>query len=318
MSKSIRANERKSGRGNVALSVSSRALRAPRAPRIAAGGADGASGPDPLENVMGMGSRLPSGALAAAVVLALILHAGAAAAAGTAVMFGDIFQWANSVRLSVSAKLALYEVDLQKDPEPPPPEPVKDEPKDEPKPETPPPPKDAPKDEPPPPPAAAQAGAVVTQEPAKDEPVDLTGNTFVTGSGSSFAGGTTQTGGTSKTAVYNAAAVATGVAGGTGTAPAPPKVDRSRKATIANQANLSRCPFPPEADADQVDDAFVGIEVKTTPDGRAENVSVWLDPGHGFSREAKKCALREKYEPALSVDGTPMPGTYRVRFHFSR
>jgi protein TonB len=280
----------------------------------------GAGGPDPLENVMGMGSRLSSSALAAAVVAAIILHAGAAAAAGTAVMFGDIFQWANGVRLSVSAKLALYEVDLQKDPEPPPPEPVKEQPKDEPKPEAPPPPKDAPKDEPPPPPAAAQAGAVVTQEPAKDEPVDLTGNTFVTGSGSSFAGGNTQTGGTSKTAVYNPGAVATGVAGGAGTAPAPatPKVDRSRKATIANQANLSRCPFPPEADADQVDDAFVGIEVKVTPDGRAENVSVWLDPGHGFSREAKKCALREKYEPALSVDGASMPGTYRVRFHFSR
>lgn len=275
---------------------------------------------DPLERVSGMGSSLSSGALAFAVVAAIVLHAGAAAAAGTAVMFGDIFAWASNVRLVVSSKLSIYEVEVAKEPEPPAPEPVKEEPKDEPKPDTPPPPKDAPKDEPPPPPAAAQAGAVMTQEPAKDEPVDLTGNTFVTGSGSAFAGGTTQAGGTSKTAVYNPAAVATGVAGGTGTAPAPatPKVDRSRTAKIANLGNLSRCPFPPEADTDQIDEAIVPMEVKVSADGRAESVVVVTDPGHGFAREAKKCALREKYEPAMNADGQTIPGTYRVRFNFSR
>ncbi len=287
-----------------------------RAPR---GG--GASGYEPLDGVLGMGSRLSSGALTFAVALAILLHGGAAAAAGTAMMFADIFDWANAVKATVSSKLNVtYEIETVKEPEPPPPEPVKEEPKEEPKPETPPPPK-APTDEPPPPPAAAQASQVLTQEPAKDEPLDLTGNTITTGTGNQFAGGVTQAGGTSKTAVYNAAAVATGVPGGTGTAPSPattPKVDRSRGAAIVNKGNLERCPFPPEADSDQIDEALVGIEVKVTTDGRPENVSVWLDPGHGFGREAKKCALREKYEPALNVDGAAIPGTYRVRFRFSR
>lgn len=279
-----------------------------------------AEGFDPLEGVMDMGSRLSTTALTVAIVAALVLHAGAAAAAGTAMMYGDIFAWANNVRLTVSAKLSLYEVEVAKEPDPPPPEPPKEEVKEEPKPEVAPP-KDAPKDEPPPPPAAAQAGAVMTQEPAKDEPVDLTGNTFVTGSGSTFAGGTTQAGGTSTTAVYNAAARATGVPGGTGTTAAPPpgpKVDKSRTAKIANVANLSRCPFPAEADSDQVDEAVVGIEVKVSVDGRAESVTITQDPGHGFGREAKKCALREKYDAAWNAEGQPIPGTYRVRFNFTR
>ncbi len=278
---------------------------------------------DPLEGVLGMGSRLSTGALTIAIVFAIVLHAGAAAAAGTAVMFADIFDWANAVKNRVSSKLNFeFEVEPVKEPEPPAPEPAKEEPKDEPKPETPPPPKEAPKDEPPPPPAAAQAGAVMTQEPAKDEPLDLTGNTFVTGSGSTFAGGTTQAGGTSTKAVYNPAAAATGVAGGTGTAPstAPvaPKVDKSRTAKIANLSNLERCPFPAEADADQIDEATVGIEVKVTAEGRAETVTITQDPGHGFGREAKKCALREKYDSALNADGIAIPGTYRVRFRFTR
>lgn len=278
---------------------------------------------DPLEGVMGMGSKLSSTAITVAVVFAILLHGGAAAAAGTAMMFADIFEWANGVRLEVSSKLnATYEIETPKEPEPPPPEPAKEEPKEEPKPETPPPPKEeAPKDTPPPPPAAAQAGAVLTQEPAKDEPVDLTGNTFVTGSGSTYAGGTTQAGGTSTKAVYNPNAAATGVQGGTGPAnapPGPPKVDRSRTAKIGNMGNLERCPFPPEADVDQVDDAVVGIEVKVTTDGRAEAVTITRDPGHGFGREAKKCALRERYEPALNADGQAIPGVYRVNFTFTR
>ena len=279
-----------------------------------------ADGFDPLEGVMDMGSRLSTGALTLAIVAALVLHAGAAAAAGTAIAFGDIFAWANDVRGKISAKLSAYEVEVAKEPDPPPPEPPKEEVKEEPK-DTPPPPKDAPKDEPPPPPAAAQAGAVITQEPAKDEPVDLTGNTFVTGSGSTFAGGTTQAGGTSTTAVYNAAAVATGVVGGTGKGPSPaaaPKVDRSRTAKIANLGNLSRCPFPAEADSDQIDEATVSMEVKVSVEGRAEAVTITQDPGHGFGREAKKCALREKYDAAWNAEGQPIPGTYRVRFNFTR
>jgi periplasmic protein TonB len=161
---------------------------------------------------------------------------------------------------------------------------------------------------------------VLTQEPSPNEPVDLTGNSFVTGSGSTYAGGVTQANGTSKTAVYNPAAVATGVPGGTGTAPAPPpppKVDKSKVAGLLGSVDWNDCPFPPEADAEQRDQAFVMIQVKVKPDGSPENVTVLQDPGFGFGREARKCAMRKKYSQALDADGNPIGGQtkpFRVRF----
>ncbi len=227
--------------------------------------------------------------------------------------------WARDTRNVVADRLAqTYDVDfmkpVEKAEEPPPPPPEEKEP---PKQLV----KELPKDAPPPePPAAAEAAKVLMQEPAKDEPVDLTGNTFLNGQGETALGGVTQIGGKATSPTNNVAAVATGVQGWTGTAPAPPavKVDRSRAAAIMNKANLERCPFPAEADAEQVDEAAVGIEVKVSTDGRAETVAVTRDPGHGFGREARKCALREKYAPALNVDGVAIPGVYRVNFRFSR
>ena len=270
---------------------------------------------DPLAGVLSLGPRIPVAVMVAAAVLAISVHAGAAVGAVQAAFLHAFASWAHDVRGAVASRLSqTYDVDFvrpeekEKAPEPPP---------DEPKALV----KLAPKDEPPPqPPAAADAAKVLTQEPAKDEPVDLTGNTFLNGNADTAVGGTTQIGGTAKTATNSAAAVATGIPGGTGTAAAPPpvKVDRSRAARIMSLSNLERCPFPAEADAEQVDEAVVGIDVKISVDGRAESVSITSDPGHGFGREARKCALREKYDAALNVDGSPVPGTYRVRFKFSR
>lgn len=273
---------------------------------------------DPLAGVLSLGPRIPVGVMVAAAVLAVSVHAGAAVGAVQAAVLHAFATWARDVHGLVSNRLAqTYEVEMvkpvEKPEEPPPPPPEEKEPpkqvikeqhKDEP---------------PPPPPAAADAAKVLMQEPAKDEPVDLTGNTFLNGNAETAVGGTTQIGGKATTATNNPAAVATGVPGGTGTHPAPAvKVDRSRAASILNKANLERCPFPAEADAEQVDEAAVGIEVKVGVDGRAENVAVTRDPGHGFGREARKCALRERYAPALNVDGVAMPGVYRVNFRFSR
>ena len=75
-----------------------------------------------------------------------------------------------------------------------------------------------------------------------------------------------------------------------------------------NKANLERCPFPAEADAEQVDEAAVGIEVKVSVDGRAETVTVTRDPGHGFGREARKCALRETLQSGAQRRGHRDPG----------
>lgn len=279
------------------------------------------SGPsrDPMANVLGIGPRIPVAVMVGAAVLAVSLHATAAVGAVQAAVLHAFGAWARGVHAQVALNLGqTYEVEVTKEKPPePPPEPPKEEPKEEPKPLVKEPPKEEPKPEPP---AAADAQKVLMQEPAKDEPVDLTANTFLDGKADTNVGGQTQIGGKATTANYNPAAAATGVVGGTGTAPAPPapKVDRSRQAKIKNLANLERCPFPGEADAEQIDEAAVTIEVKVTADGRAESVSVLQDPGHGFGREAKRCALREKYDPALNVEGTPLPGTYRVRFRFSR
>jgi protein TonB len=274
---------------------------------------------DPLNGVLALGPRITVAVMVAAAVLAVSLHAGAAVGAVQAAVLHAFASWAHDVRGAVENHLAqTYDVDfakpVEKPEEPPPPPPEEKEP---PKQLV----KELPKDEPPPePPAAAEAAKVLMQEPAKDEPVDLTGNTFLNGQGETALGGVTQIGGKATAPTNNVAAVATGVQGGTGTAPAPPavKVDRSRAAAIMNKANLERCPFPAEADAEQVDEAAVGIEVKVSTDGRAETVAVTRDPGHGFGREARKCALREKYAPALNVDGVAIPGVYRVNFRFSR
>ena len=273
---------------------------------------------DPLNGVLALGPRIPVAVMVAAAVLAVSLHAGAAAGAVQAAVLHAFASWAHDARDTVAGRLSqTYDVDfvkpVEKPEEPPPPPEEKELPKQLVK--------ELPKDAPPPePPAAAEAAKVLMQEPAKDEPVDLTGNTFLNGQGETALGGTTQIGGKATSPTNNVAAVATGVQGGTGTAPAPPavKVDRSRAAAIMNKANLERCPFPAEADAEQVDEAAVGIEVKISTDGRAETVSVTRDPGHGFGREARKCALREKYAPALNVDGVAIPGVYRVNFRFSR
>ncbi|MCL2777423.1 MAG: energy transducer TonB [Polyangiaceae bacterium] len=287
-----------------------------------AAGSHSRHGADPFASVLGIEPKLP---VTIMVALALTLHAGAAAAAGTAMMLADMFSWARTIRSAIAAQLTqTYEVDMVK-PEAKPPEPEPELQKEKPEePKEPPQPVIKQQEVKPqaahaaPPPAAAQAGKILTQEPPKDEPVDLTGNTFVTGSGATFAGGTTQAGGTSKTAVYGTAAVATGVPGGKGTAPAPAN-DRSRAAGLLGGASWNDCPFPSEADADQIDDAYVTVQVTVKSDGSADAVTVLQDPGHGFGREAKKCAMRKRYTTALDTSGNTIAGTTKAfRVHFAR
>ena len=273
---------------------------------------------DPMSKVLATGPRIP---VAVTVAVAVFLHVGMAAGATAASLFDEIFAWQKSIHEIIEYRLSSYEVDLVKEPEPPPPEPGK-EPEPEPEPEkpvvkdpTPPPPQQEAA-----PPKPAEAAKVLTSDPKPDEgPVDLT-NSFVQGTGSTYAGGSTSSEGTSKTAVYNPAAANTGVPGGTGTAPAPaaPRaVDRSRPPGLLGSVDWTDCPFPGEADAEQIDQAFVLIQVKVKPDGSPENVTVVQDPGHGFGREARKCAMRKKYSQALDADGNAIGGMtkpFRVRF----
>lgn len=240
---------------------------------------------------------------------ALIVHV--AAASEAARIAAGMGTWAFDLRTDVHAYLAkLYEVDLVEPPAPPPtpptpdPEPEKEATRPAPSPAA------APqKDQPPPPPA--QAGKILTQEPDPNEPVDLTGQGFVTGNADTYAGGVTAANGTSATAVRNLNAAPGGVPGGTGTKPGPTAIsgpDLARPPSLLGGTDWE-CPFPAEADTEQIDFQRVQIVVTVRGDGSPQDVKVIGDPGHGFGRAARQCALRRRYNPAVDHQGNPVLST---------
>ena len=171
-----------------------------------------------------------------------------------------------------------------------------------------------------PPPAAAQAGKTLT---AADDVADFSNDfTMVQGDGR-YAGGTTAAKGTATTAVRDPNAKEGGVPGGKGSAEAPPpppppnEPDRSRPARPANAAWSCSHLFPPEADAEGIDNATVSIAVTVRPDGSVQSVKVLSDPGNGFGRAARTCALSQRFEPAFDRSGQPTTATtapFTVRF----
>ncbi|APR78592.1 Ferric siderophore transport system, periplasmic binding protein TonB [Minicystis rosea] len=171
----------------------------------------------------------------------------------------------------------------------------------------------------PPPPAAAQAGAVVTRQPAPDEPIDL-GDGFVTGAADAYAGGATLANGTSTSAVRGRPSPS-GAPGGTGSAPArapaTPGPDLSRPPTLEGRSEW-RCPFPAEADEGRIDHAVVSLTVSVDATGRVTRVSVASDGGHGFGREAQRCAMGRRWTPAVDPHGAPVSGTVAINVRFDR
>ena len=141
----------------------------------------------------------------------------------------------------------------------------------------------------------------------------------MTGNAESYAGGVTASSGTSKKAVRDLAAVPGGVPGGTGTKPAAEVAgpDLSRAPSLLGSTSWEDCDFPPEADVDQIDLAKVTIAVTVAPDGTPQEVRVVKDPGHGFGRAARSCAMRKRFEPARNREGRPVLGTvppFNVKF----
>jgi protein TonB len=257
----------------------------------------------------------------AGVIFALVFHG--SAAARTALIPIALIRWTAMMTARIHDNLwASYDVDILKEqpPEPPPP-PAEEPPEEKPEPKAaPPPPAPKEKEQPPPPepppPAPAQASAIMT---SPDDTIDFTGNGFVTGSAETFAGGVTHQAGTSATAVRSLKAQPGGVPGatGTGSAPPPPSVDRSRPVSLKGSTEW-KCPWPAEAETEQIDEAKVRVRISVGADGKASRVEVLSDPGHGFGREARQCAMRETYNPALDVNGTPIPGTKEINVTFER
>jgi len=155
--------------------------------------------------------------------------------------------------------------------------------------------------------APARAGKLAA---VSDSPVDFTGTAFVVGSGASYAGGTTTHGGTGRTP-----AAGTVAPGGTGDGTAT----RNRARAVALDQAAWSCPWPAEADARQVDQETVVLRVAVRADGRADRVDVVDDPGFGFGRAARQCALGTRFEPARDPAGAPIAAlSPPIRVHFFR
>jgi protein TonB len=252
-----------------------------------------------------MGTARWAGYLLAAIALMLGLTVGVR-------IIGKLIDLTDS---ATPPRMAPQEIEIEEPPPPPPPPPEPAEAKPEPAPAPPP---RAIHEAPPPPPAPAQAGKVLTQEPDPNEPVDLTGNTIVSGNSDSYAGGVTAANGTSPTAV-RALTSPNGVPGGTGTpkaAAAPVGPDRSRHASTANHE--WDCPFPPEAETAQINETYVGLQIDVRADGSPAGVRVLRDPGNGFGRQARGCAMSRRYETALDREGHAIAETIRINVHFER
>lgn len=118
-------------------------------------------------------------------------------------------------------------------------------------------------------------------------------------------------------ATMDARARLDGRAGGRGVAPAPTQeFDRSRPAKVI-PIYTDECPFPGEADAANVNRAVVTLVATVGPNGKAMGIAVVTDPGYGFGREARRCAFKLQYRPALDRAGTPIEAytaPFSIRF----
>jgi protein TonB len=149
----------------------------------------------------------------------------------------------------------------------------------------------------------------VTREPSSEEPVDLTADAFVTGRAEAYAGGVSSGLGTSKRAVP---ALPTAAA----PSPAPARgLNLSQPVTL--EAERWNCPWPKEADAEDIAEQTAVLRVWVRADGTVESVQTLSDPGHGFGAAALTCAEHTRFNPARDRSGRPVRAQsppIRVRF----
>lgn len=260
---------------------------------------------DPLGRVLRIGGDHAIRVLVVAFVLTLAGHG--AAAVRTAYIHAELIAWTLRLDTVIDQHLS-QEVDIEtiRSPEKPPPPPQKEE-------EPPPVDKKVVFKEPEPAPAA-QAAQIVAAKP-DNEVLNFGDNVFVVGNSQRYAGGPTMANGTGDKPPSGPHVAPAGTGNGTG--PQAMTTDLSRTAELAGSGEW-RCPFPPEADVDQIDEAAAVIEVMVGAGGQPTGATVLQDPGHGFGREARACALRESYVPALDRAGRPVASSKKFRVKFER
>jgi protein TonB len=217
--------------------------------------------------------------------------------------------WSAEVALRIHAELSRDEtVELEKPPVPPPPPP--EAPAPLPAPKTVAPRAASPRSEPAAPQPPAQAAAIVAAETDPSAPVDLSSETFVTGTASAYAGGVTTARGKSTVAVRTLA--------GSPSAPSKPRATApDRSSSVALEAQDWSCPWPREAIDEPIDEQVVIVRVVVRPDGSAESASITQDRVGGFGRAAIACALRTRFIAGRDRTGRPtkaLSPPIRVRF----
>jgi protein TonB len=233
------------------------------------------------------------------LVLALI---GALSAHASLVLWArgsgqSLESWSAELAMRVHEALTVEELDEVVKPPPPPPAPA---------PEEPPPPSPAsvrepiarakaPSEKPQPP---AQAAQILAVAPDPNAPLDLTGETFVTGNADAYAGGVTTASGTSRNPVRAVVPAA---------APSPARHAQASAPDLSSAVALQEqnwsCPWPHEAEGEPIDEQVVVLRVWVRADGSVESASLTRDFGHGFGQAAVACALRTHFVPAKDRAG---------------
>ena len=96
-------------------------------------------------------------------------------------------------------------------------------------------------------------------------------------------------------------------------------VVRSRARQVSLDQSAWNCPWPAEADVEQVNEQTVVLRASVRADGQADRVDILSDPGFGFGAAARLCALRTRFEPAQDVAGQPITAhSPPIRVHFFR
>jgi protein TonB len=156
------------------------------------------------------------------------------------------------------------------------------------------------------PPPPAQAGRIIAQDEASRTPLDLTGNTFVTGTAQAYAGGVTSPTGTNPNPVESRDV----------DPKAPPgEPDRSRRVALVEEGCHT---WPAEAEAEPIDHQDVRMRIVVGADGAVVSARVLGDPGHGFGAAAVECARRSRFSPELDATGRPVQVEVPFRWHFTR
>ncbi len=288
---------------------------------------------DPLRPTLALGLRASRDGLVIGFIIALMMHG---AALGRPLMALSAMQQHVTLAREELHEFfwAEYDVNLLEDKKKEEQKPEPEEEEEEPEPEEevvlPPPEPDEPTepepidddpyedDEPPPP---SEASDVIAMD--EGEAVDLSGDgwTIVDKDGSKNTGsGYTSAKGTEKGPVTNKHAKIGGKKGskGKGKPKRPKKKNRSRPPQLTGSRSWD-CPFPAQADTEQVDRATAVVSVTIGANGRAIRAQILSDPGYGFGRAAQRCAMARRYEPALNADGRPITATTPpIRVRFSR